>query len=159
MKKMTIVFEENGMMHLARKICTVYEIEEEFSYRSIYKTIHLFNLCYVKATDEFALNKAIQLPRRLINRYDGATDGIDSKIKEMEAIGILDIELLRKKFDLFKECKDFIIYSEYRNKLLNESKESLRSIEVIDTLAQLRQELIMTATKNDSIFKIESEDV
>lgn len=159
MKKVGIVIDENGIMHLAQKICTIYEIEEEFSYHSIYKTIHLFNLCYIKATDEFALNKAIQLPRRLIKRYDGATDDIDSKIKEMEAIGILDIELLRKKFDLFKECKDFIIYSEYRNKLLNKSKESLRSIEVIDALAQLRQELIMTTTTSDSIFKIESKDV
>ena len=96
------------------------------------------------------------MPRKLIERYDGATNRINSKIREMEGIGILNIDLIAEKIGSFEECKGSISYSEYRNKLLNRPKENLNSIEV---LTQLRQEVIMAAAKNDSISKIESESV
>lgn len=142
MKKMGIVFE-NDKIHLARNICTVYSIEKKRNYGLEYKAIRLYNLCYIKATDEFALNKCIKLPKRIIAIYEGASHDINNKVKEMEAIGILNIDLLRKKLDLFKEDNDFISYSEYRNKLLNEPKKSLRFIEATEEISRLRKELII----------------
>lgn len=147
--KYSIVIDDNSFVHIARNLLTVYQINYGVGYDTS-ETIELFNLCYIKSQDEFCVNRLIQLPERLRKRYNGAY-ATDEMIQEMESIGIININLISKKIELYEECKDFIAYQDYRGKLLN---QNYNYVEVIEQMNLIKDKLLETH-RNEKGFQLE----
>lgn len=138
--KYSIVFDNNGIfIHIARNLLTVYQINYGVGYDTS-KTIELFN----KSQDDFCFNRFIQLPERLRKRYNGAY-ATNEMIQEMESIGIIDINLISKKIELYEEYKDFITYQDYRGKLLH---QNYNYVEVIERMNLVKDNLLETNRDN-----------
>ena len=149
MKYSIVIYDDEFLPHFAKNLLTVYKIKYGEGWDDT-KTIRLLNLCYVKGKNEFIFNRNIQLPERLIKRYDSALV-TDQMILEMESIGIVNANEVTDKIKLHEECKDFIAYQDYRNKLLN---QNYNYVEAIEQMNMLRNDLL-EINKNNKVFQLE----
>ena len=122
MNRYTIVFNENGMPSIGRIIGIYYYFEREFSYLHENQKIKLVSLVYLKRTKEIAEIKHVNLPKRLLKRYDGQIAS-EKLLKELEEIGIHHMEDISKfveKFNDYFEMKDYEKYKNSNKKDYNE---------------------------------------
>ncbi len=122
MNRYTIVFNENGMPSIGRIIGIYYYFEREFSYLHENQKIKLVSLVYLKRTKEIAEIKHVNLPKRLLKRYDGQIAS-EKLLKELEEIGIHHMEEVSKfveKFNDYFEMKDYEKYKNSNKKDYNE---------------------------------------
>ncbi len=110
MSKTLIVLDNHRQLRIGHIVCTVYEIhKEETIYNGTvlggYSVIYLNSLCYIKALDTFGICNIALLPLSIISKFDGRSENIEKKIKEMDNIGLVDLNLIKKKCFLFEEYK------------------------------------------------------
>lgn len=150
MKNYGIIFDD-WKIRLGKNVCTIYTIDLDDDHAI---KIILYNMVYVRSTDSFGFNKNLNLPKKIIKMYDGATTNIDQKIEEIEAIGIIRLKTISEKIMSFEKLKNSIKYSNYRNKILGKSKSSLEnsseSSKIINEIEMLRKELLANSKNIDN---------
>lgn len=152
MKKYGIIIDD-WKIRLGKNVCTIYTIDfDDYHARKII----LYNMVYVRAIDSFGFNQNINLPKKIIKMYNGATTNIDQKIEEMEAIGLIRLETISEKVISFEKLKNSVEYTKYRNKILGKSERYLESSKIINEIEMLRKELLATSKNidNASLFNI-----
>ena len=149
MKKYMILFDGSKPV-IAKNLCTVYYIS---TYPNSARYIDLYNLSYAKSKDLFVFSKFINLPKRLILRYKNTCDNVDELIKEMEAIGILNFEVVNKKIKSFEDKKDLLEYNSYKDKILKRKNDRAISLKLIEEINSLREELISTYANNETVLE------
>lgn len=132
MSKNLIVLDNHRQLRIGHIVCTVYEIhKEEMIYNGKiygeYSVIYLNSLCYIKSLDTFGICNIALLPLSIISKFDGRSENIEKKIKEMDNIGLVDLNLIKKKCLLFEKYKEKFSKS-FENKyftMANKIKENI----------------------------------
>lgn len=138
MKKYRILFD-NYKPVIGKSIYTIYCI---IPGSNSSRTINLYQLFYVKSKDTFVFTKLVDLPKRLILRYNNATEYIDELIQEMESIGIPKFETVNEKIKSFETKKDLLEYENYRDNFLKIKRNKSKNLELLNEIKELRKELL-----------------